>query len=197
MPFIHYASKQAARRAQRVFLLGAAQFGVLAEVLGAVPGAVVGRASSGAIATAMGYLGVEAAHAAEIEAHDRLTPRVTQFLRCTRGLGDRASTRAFHGEHPFPAQARNHVRHMDERVSAVVVREELLVAGFDWFWRLLNPTDGTAFRNARWMVETVRPPLAPAAEPFALGPLTDAPWTDWSGAWEHDDAEYQPYLRLG
>ncbi|MFN8636560.1 MAG: hypothetical protein U0893_22150 [Chloroflexota bacterium] len=69
--------------------------------------------------------------------------------------------------------------------------------GFDWFWRLLNPTDGTAFRNARWMVETVRPPLAPAAEPFALGPLTDAPWTDWSGAWEHDDAEYQPYLRLG
>jgi hypothetical protein len=65
MPFIRYASKTAARRAQRVFLLGAAQFGVLSEILGAVPSAVIGRASSAAIATAMGYLGVEAGHAAE------------------------------------------------------------------------------------------------------------------------------------
>jgi len=65
MAFIHYATKRAARRAQRVFFLGAAQFGVLTEILGAVPHAVVGRASSGALATAMGYLATEAAHAAE------------------------------------------------------------------------------------------------------------------------------------
>jgi hypothetical protein len=65
VPFIYYATKRAARRAQRVFFLGAAQFGVLTEILGAVPHAVVGSASSGAIATAMGYLATEAGHAAE------------------------------------------------------------------------------------------------------------------------------------
>jgi len=65
MAFVHYATKRAARRAQRVFFLGAAQFGVLTEILGAVPHAVVARASSGAIATAMGYLAIEAGNAAE------------------------------------------------------------------------------------------------------------------------------------
>jgi hypothetical protein len=65
MAFIHYATKRGARRAERVFFLGAAQFGVLAEILSAVPQAVVGCASSGAIATALGYLAVEAGHAAE------------------------------------------------------------------------------------------------------------------------------------
>lgn len=47
-----------------MFFLGAAQFGVLAEILGAVPHAIVGRASSGGIATALGYLGTEARNAA-------------------------------------------------------------------------------------------------------------------------------------
>jgi hypothetical protein len=65
MAFIQYSTKRAARRAQRVFFLGAAQFGVLTEILGAAPHAAIGRASTGAIATAMGYLGTEAGHAAE------------------------------------------------------------------------------------------------------------------------------------
>ena len=65
MAFIRYDTKRAARRAQRTFFLGAAQFGVLTEILGAVPHAVAARASSGAIATALGYLGTEAGHAAE------------------------------------------------------------------------------------------------------------------------------------
>jgi hypothetical protein len=95
MAFIHYPTKRAARRAQRTWLLGAAQFGVLTEILGAVPHAVVGRASSGIIATAMGYLAVEAGHAAEDPPRSdfRTSTRARRRRLPTDKLGDTALER--------------------------------------------------------------------------------------------------------
>ncbi|HYZ78146.1 MAG TPA: hypothetical protein VE596_12315 [Gaiellaceae bacterium] len=107
MAFIHYATKRAARRAQRVFLLGAAQFGVLAEILSAVPHAVAGCASSGAIATALGYLGVEAGHAAE-------DPPRRDFRTPTRSKRRRLAIETL-GESPLERQT---ARFADEAVHS-------------------------------------------------------------------------------
>jgi hypothetical protein len=96
MAFIHYMTKRAARRAQRTWLLGAAQFGVLTEILAAVPQAVVGTASSGVIATAMGYLAVEAGHAAE-------DPPRSDFLTSTRARRRRLPTDKL-GDSPLERQ---------------------------------------------------------------------------------------------
>jgi hypothetical protein len=92
VPFIHYSTKQNARRAQRTWFLGAAQFAVLGRILSAAPQAGFGATISDVIATAMGYLGVEAGNAAE-------DPPRSDYFRATRarrrnlpvsGLGDTA-----------------------------------------------------------------------------------------------------------
>jgi hypothetical protein len=77
VPFVRYTTKHAARRAQRIWLLGAAQFAVLARILSAVPAATFGAVSSDVIAIAMGYLGIEAGNAAE-------DPPRSDYRRSTR-----------------------------------------------------------------------------------------------------------------
>ena len=72
--------------------------------------------------------------------------------------------------------------------------------GFDWWWRLLDPTDGSAFRKSRWTVEAMSSSpasFAPPAGSFSPGVITTVPWTGVPDAWEPDEGEYQPYLRLG
>ena len=61
--------------------------------------------------------------------------------------------------------------------------------GFDWWWRLLDPDNGSVFRAA---------PLRPG--PGDAGWLSVeaafAPEGPGFMAWPQDDVEYQPYLRL-
>jgi hypothetical protein len=61
--------------------------------------------------------------------------------------------------------------------------------GFDWWWRLLDPENGTAFRAAAARSTCAGSPPPTVEPPFAAG---IAGLTTWS----QDDAEYQPYLRL-
>lgn len=65
--------------------------------------------------------------------------------------------------------------------------------GFDWWWRLLDPEHGQAFRGLemtpgwRHFAEPESPALAPGIWPTGLPRLA---------GWPHEDGEYQPYLRL-
>lgn len=73
------------------------------------------------------------------------------------------------------------------RQTIVALPQDL---GFDWWWRLLDPDNGSVFHATATpsaFVGAASPPVVPA--PFAMGvpELT---------AWTQDDAEYQPYLRL-
>jgi hypothetical protein len=65
--------------------------------------------------------------------------------------------------------------------------------GFDWWWRLLDPEHGQAFRGLEaapgwWhLAEPAAPVMAPGVwSSGAMGPM----------GWPHEDGEYQPYLRL-
>ena len=57
--------------------------------------------------------------------------------------------------------------------------------GFDWWWRLLDPENGTAFRS----VATPATYAGDVEPPFTAG-------IPGLSAWPQEDAEYQPYLRL-
>jgi hypothetical protein len=65
---------------------------------------------------------------------------------------------------------------------------------FDWWWRLLDPDGGLAFRGLA-AVPAWEPSLAAGAVPFQ-------PATVWPTSasmlpiWDHDEADFQPYLRL-
>lgn len=65
MPFVQYATKRAARRAQRTWLLGVAKFEIVARLLGGVPQGEFASGACDVIAIGMAYLAVEAAGAAE------------------------------------------------------------------------------------------------------------------------------------
>jgi hypothetical protein len=61
--------------------------------------------------------------------------------------------------------------------------------GFDWWWRLLDPENGSVFR-APATRSGVAGASGPAIEPpFSIG-------TPGLTAWLSDDGDYQPYLRL-
>ena len=86
---------------------------------------------------------------------------------------------------------------LDDRRAATIRRNVLESAtphDFEWWWRLLAPEGGTAFRGfagpSTWTV-------FPGASALAAEPST-ALLAGVSGmtAWSDDDAEYQPYLRL-
>ena len=64
MPFIRYATKAAARRAQGRFVGGAALFQIIGIVFGAVGGMGFGPAECEAVSIGLGYLGSEANSAA-------------------------------------------------------------------------------------------------------------------------------------
>jgi hypothetical protein len=95
---------------------------------------------------------------------------------------------------------------------AETIRQQVLVTStprdFDWWWRLLAPEDGTAFRampsSSSWQSF---PGVSAASESPAAWPpglSSQAAWSEsawnesaWSpAAWSHDDADFQPYLRL-
>jgi hypothetical protein len=65
---------------------------------------------------------------------------------------------------------------------------------FDWWWRLLDPESGTAFRSlrrsaARWAEPpTFEPPVAPPSVWIAA--------QSRPASWAHDADDFQPYLRL-
>lgn len=80
MPFVRYPTKRAARRAQRIWLLGVAKFEIVARILGAVPQGELGSVASDVIAIGMGYFAVEAAAAAE----DPPRPDFTTSTRAKR-----------------------------------------------------------------------------------------------------------------
>jgi hypothetical protein len=60
---------------------------------------------------------------------------------------------------------------------------------FDWWWRLLDPMGGTAFRAVRRRIADADPADVPASR--ALSPSIG------TAIWRADSADdYQPYLRL-
>src|SRR5688572_20363374 len=61
--------------------------------------------------------------------------------------------------------------------------------GFDWWWRLLDPENGRAFRAVAAQAAYAGATTPTVEPPFAAGipGLT---------TWPQEDAEYQPYLRL-
>ena len=61
--------------------------------------------------------------------------------------------------------------------------------GFDWWWRLLDPDNGSVFRAA-----TLRP--IPGDAGWLSVEAAFAPEGPGFMAWPQDDVEYQPYLRL-
>ena len=71
----------------------------------------------------------------------------------------------------------------------VAARTAPVDLGFDWWWRLLDPENGSVFRA------TAKPPAfaetsGPAVPlPFSMGRPELAEWSP-------DDGPYQPYLRL-
>ena len=73
-----------------------------------------------------------------------------------------------------------------ERASAI--RQAIVslppALDFDWWWRLLDPVDGSAFRQIPGRSEE---PVVPAMPPMLAAGLTML---------DHAAASYQPYLRL-
>ena len=86
---------------------------------------------------------------------------------------------------------------MATSVTATPVTATPEVLGFEWWWRLLDPVAGTAFRDSFG---------GQAPSVFAAGASLPAP--PWSiarpglaelatiGTWHPEAADYQPYLRL-
>jgi hypothetical protein len=91
------------------------------------------------------------------------------------------------------ADAHRLTAHQTEAIRQQIVAEPA-PSDFDWWWRLLDPEGGSAFRTlaaaSGW--ET-----APRAPTLPMGPAggwqPDMP--GWP-AWAHEEADFQPYLRL-
>jgi hypothetical protein len=85
--------------------------------------------------------------------------------------------------------------------QAATIRQRVLAAsadlGFDWWWRLLDPENGSVFRERSARPASLMPFDATVdLAPFGLGRGTFAAWSPDESAWPLDEAEYQPYLRL-
>ena len=61
--------------------------------------------------------------------------------------------------------------------------------GFDWWWRLLDPDNGSVFRA------TATRSAFPGKSGLAVEPPFGMDTPGFTG-WASDDGEYQPYLRL-
>jgi hypothetical protein len=116
------------------------------------------------------------------------------------------------------ADARRLDPHQVETIR-LAARAAPMDLGFDWWWRLLDPDNGSVVRAA-----ATRPPFAVAPRPAFAGthvsafagapepasagaqgpafgpPCGSGPWfgmdTRELNSWPQEDAEYQPYLRL-
>ena len=73
------------------------------------------------------------------------------------------------------------------RVAARATPADL---GFDWWWRLLDPENGSVFRAAS------RSPLAGGSMPRSAVELPFSMGMPGLGTWPPEDGEYRPYLRL-
>ena len=83
-------------------------------------------------------------------------------------------------------------RRLDQRQSETIrlaARATPAGLGFDWWWRLLDPDNGSVFR-----VTATRSAFAGAPGPIYEPPFVSE--TPGFTAWPQDAVEYQPYLRL-
>jgi hypothetical protein len=91
------------------------------------------------------------------------------------------------------AQANRLSRPQIQALRQAIVTEPA-PADFEWWWRLLNPDGGTAFQGLptapAW--ETPSMPVGISVQPTTFWPL-DAPTLP---VWDHDEIDFQPYLRL-
>lgn len=129
MPVIRYATKNAARAAAKTFLLGTTAFGVLGSVLGVVPGAEYGAASSGVIAGGIGYLGREAQAASNDPPRgDYTTPTRSRRRTLPSTLGDtpvERSSSAFGESSAFAAAYLSAFVRALERAQMAELREQI------------------------------------------------------------------------
>lgn len=91
------------------------------------------------------------------------------------------------------ADARRLTGRQAEAIRRQIVAEPV-TGQFDWWWHLLSPSDGSAFRGLTGVPgwETVAAAYAPASQQTAL-------WSTGASimpAWEQDADDFQPYLRL-
>jgi hypothetical protein len=82
--------------------------------------------------------------------------------------------------------------------QAEAIRLEVLAEpatnDFDWWWRLLDPDGGAAFRGLGALAEW-ETSAAAFVEP--VGPTTLWPaGVSMPPTWDHEAADFQPYLRL-
>ena len=83
-------------------------------------------------------------------------------------------------------------RRLDPRQAEAIrltARAAPLELGFDWWWRLLDPDNGSVFRATATRPAFAGAPGLAVELPFGMG--DPAPTV-----WPPDDGEYQPYLRL-
>ena len=83
-------------------------------------------------------------------------------------------------------------RRLDSRQVEAIRQQIVAVSGdlgFDWWWRLLDPEHGSAFRGAAWagFGATVSPPVGPSILEIGVPGLS---------TWPQDEPDYRPYLRL-
>jgi len=86
---------------------------------------------------------------------------------------------------------------LTERQATAIFRQivgESAPPDFDWWWQLLDPESGTAFRGLRRSSD--RGIDAPAVVPPVAPRTVWAPTQTGSAAWAQDADDYQPYLRL-
>ena len=82
--------------------------------------------------------------------------------------------------------------------QSAAIRQQILAepatGDFDWWWRLLDPDGGTAFSGMAAATTWERPDVAlePFSQPTSPWPVAFASLPSW----DHELADFQPYLRL-
>ena len=84
----------------------------------------------------------------------------------------------------------------DSQIEALrqAVVTEPAPADFEWWWRLLNPDGGSAFQGLPTAPAWESSPVSVTAplQPSNAWPMDASSFP----VWDHDDPDFQPYLRL-